>query len=579
MKHLAQLLLLFTILSFPLLAHSQASVRLTIPSRDQNNVSSSKQFIAGRTCIGCKVTINNDSVYVYPTGTFAVKKELPQGKNTFVVTAQDSTGERYTKTITYYYTPAPAPRATTTFKIDFIEIRPSGNLELLEGDTLKIKTKAFPGATASWFNGETLTELPASQSGGVPGYYVGTHIIGPEDSLLNGKITVTLRSRNGETAYLASPNKYRFLRNEKLTTGRTIDNMTYITSTTEGDRLGPNKLGYLDKNVLLQIVGKQGEYYKVRLSSKQNAFIPIPYLDTEIPQEGVPVSIISDAKIWGDDKYDYISVELSDRMPYISTQLNDPGKIIVDVHGAYAEQRINNALQNTQEIAQIAWGQPAPDVFRMMISLKHNVWGYKIYYEGNRLTVRVKRIPKNLALSNMTIAVDPGHGGSNPGATGLTGAIEKNLTLGLSLLLKNALEKEGAKVLITRTSDQFVNNEERLSFYRQVDPDLLMSVHFNSSSNPVDVFGTATYYRQPFCEPFCAAIHKRLLETGLSDFGNNGGFNFILNNPTEFPDALIETLFLSNPGDEAAILDPEFQQLLVQKIVQGVKDYIQSVKR
>ncbi|MBV8254404.1 MAG: N-acetylmuramoyl-L-alanine amidase [Chitinophaga sp.] len=579
MKQATKIITILTVLCFPLLAHSQVSIRLSQPSKDQNNVNTSRQYIAGRTCIGCKLTINNDSVYVYPTGTFAVKKDLPQGKTAFVLTVRDSTGEAYTRTITYYYSPAPAPKPTETFKIDFIEVSPKGNLELTEGDTLRVKVKAYPGAKAYWFDNTPLSELPAAQSSGVPGYYVGSYVITPDDSLLNGKLTVSLKGKNGQTAYLTSPNKYRFMRMESARIGRTIDNMTYLTSATEGDRLGPEKLGYLDKGVLLQIVGKQGEYYKVKLSSKKNAYIPAAYLDTEIPQESAPVSIVSDVQVYGDDKYDYVTVALSDKLPYISTQLNDPGKIIIDIHGAYSEQRISNQLRNTTEITQAAWGQPTHDVFRMVLSLKHNVWGYKIYYEGNKLVVRVKRVPANLALNNMTIGVDPGHGGSNVGASGLTGAVEKNLTLGMALLLKNALEKEGVKVLITRTSDQFVNNEDRLAYYRQADPDILLSIHMNSSVNPVDVFGTATYYRWPFCEPLSAAIHKRLLQTGLSDFGNNGGFNFILNNPTEFPDALIETLFISNPGDEAAILDTAFQEELVQKIIQGLKDYIIQAKK
>lgn len=579
MKQLATILTsIIAVLFFPVWAYSQASIRLSQPSRDQINVSNGKQFIAGRTCIGCRLTINNDTVQVYPTGAFAVKKELPQGKSTFVLTAYDTTGTAYTRTVNYYYNPAPAPRATATFRIDFIDISPKGNLELAAGDTIRVKMKGYPGAKATWFNGQPLTELPPAQSSGVPGYYVGYHVVTEDDSLLNGKINVTLSNGSNSTT-LASPNRYRYMKQDKIFTGRTIDNMTYITSATEGDRLGPNKLGYLDKDVLLQIVGKEGDYYKVRLANRKNAYIPEGFLDTDIPQEGMPVSVISDARIWADDKYDYVQIALSDRMPYISTQQNNPGKIIIDVYGAYAEQRINNDVQNAREISQVTWGQPAPDVLRMTLSLKHNVWGYKMYYEGNKLTVRVKRIPQNLALNNMTIAIDPGHGGSNTGGSGLAGVVEKHMTLAISLMLKNAFEKEGAKVLITRTTDQFVNNEERLSFYRNVDPDLLLSIHFNSSSNPVDIFGTATYYRHPFCEPFSTAIHKRLLETGLSDFGNNGGFNFILNNPTEFPDVLVETLFLSNPGDEAAILDPEFQQLLIQKIVQGTKDYVQEVGR
>lgn len=562
------------VLCIPFLASGQVSLRLSQPSRDQSNVSTSKQFIAGRTCIGCRVKINNDTVHVYSTGTFAAKYELPIGRSNFAITTEAPDGETYTKNVTFYYNTPPAATATTAFRIDFIEISPAGNVQLMEGDTLRIKMKGYPGEEASWFNNAPLREMPTSQTGGVPGYYSGSYIIQPGDSLLNGKIMVRLRKRNGETAILGSPYRYSVMRNEIPFTGRTIDNMTYLTASPHGDRLGPDKIGYLDKDVLLHIVGRQGDYYKVKLSSKTTAFIPEPLVDTEIPQEQLPISIADDAKIWGDDKYDYVSVALSDKLPYTSTELVSSKKIIVDIHGAYAEKGLNTLLQNTQEITSIAWGQPSPDVCRMVISLQHAPWGYQIYYDNNRITVKVKRVPRNPSLKNMVIGIDPGHGGSNPGATGLTGIVEKQMTLQLSMLVKALLEKEGGTVIMSRYTEKFVANEDRLSFFRRANPDLLLNIHFNSSVNPVDVYGTATYYKHPFCEPLNAAIHERLLETGLHDFGNNDGFNFILNNPTEFPDALIETLFLSNPGDEEKILQPAFQQEVAEKIVEGVKDYL-----
>lgn len=560
----------------PFFAISQATLRISQPSRDQNNVNTSRQFIAGRTCTGCTVRINNDTVHVYNTGTFAAKYELTTGRNSFSVTATTPNGETYTKNITYYYNQPPAPAATTVFRIDYMEISPSGNVQLSEGDTLRIKMKGYPGQSASWFNDVPLKEMPVSQTGGVPGFYSGSYIIQPRDSLLNGKIMVRLRKQSGETAILGSTYRYSVMHNEIPFTGRTIDNMTYLTASPHGDRLGPDKIGYLDKDVLLHIVGRQGDYYKVKLSSRTTAFIPEPLVDTDIPQEELPVSIADDAKIWGDEKYDYVSVALSDKMPYTSTQLVSSKKIIIDIHGAYAEKGLNSLLQNTKEITSVAWGQPSPDVCRMVISLQHAPWGYQVYYDNNRITVKVKRVPQNLSLKNMVIGLDPGHGGSNPGATGLTGAVEKNMTLVLSLQLKALLEKEGATVIMSRTTEKFVANEDRLSFFRRADPDLLLSIHLNASGNPVDVYGTATYYKQPFCEPLNAAIHERLLQTGLYDFGNNSGFNFILNNPTEFPDALVETLFLSNPGDEEKVLNPAFQRELVTGIVEGVKDYLRE---
>lgn len=578
MKHVSKLLLQTLIaIVVPLWASSQAFIRLSQPSREQTNVSTARQFIAGRTCTGCKVTINNEKVYVYSTGTFAVKKELTEGRNAFTIVAEDDNGKTYTKNITWYYAPVPPPRATTSFRIDFIEIFPKGNLEMSVGDTLHVKMKGYPGARATWFNNVPLRELPASQSGGVAGYYTGMYVLQPSDSLLNGKIQVRLQN-GSETAVLNSTYRYSMMPHGIPLMGRTIDNMTYLTSAAEGDRLGPDKIGYLDKDVLLHITGHQGDFYKVRLSSHRTAFIPEPLVDTEIPQESPAISIVSDAKVWGDEKADYVSVELSDKLPYTSTQVVSPGKIIVDVHGAYAEQGISTLLQGTREITGVQWQQPAHDVFRMAISLKHAPWGYQIYYEGNRITVKVKRVPENLSLRGLVIGVDAGHGGSNMGSVGLTGVYEKTLTLNLALQLQNALEREGASVIMTRTTEKFVANEDRLSLFRRANPDLLLSIHLNSSGNPVDVSGTATYYKHPFCEPLNAAIHRRLLETGLNDFKNNGDFNFILNNPTEFPDALIETLFISNPGDEEEILNPQFQQELINKIILGLKDYLRNLE-
>lgn len=555
-------------------AQAQASIRLSQPAREQNNVSSAVQFIAGRTCPGCRLTINNDSVYVYPTGAFAVKQILQPGKSIFSLTAEDSNGVTYTKDIYYYYNIPPAPTPTSVFRIDYIEISPRGNVVLSEGDTLRIKMKGYPGGHASWFNNTPLRE----QTSGVAGIYTGTYVISAADSLLNGNLPVRLQSSDGQVTVKGSPYRYRFMNNEMPLTGRTIDNMTYLTASPHGDRLGPDKTGYLDKDVLMQVVGEQGDFYKVRLARDRTAFIPQPLLDTDIPQEGLPLSIVSDARIWGDEKYDYVSIDLGERQPYLSTQSVSPGQIIVDIFGAYAEQTLTNQPQGVREISRVTWQQPAPDVFRMIISLHHAPWGYQLYYDQNRLTVKVKRVPEQLSLKNLVIGVDAGHGGSNVGAASLTGIYEKQMTLAIAMSLKAALEAEGATVITTRTSDQFVANEDRLKMYRQQNPDLLLSIHLNSSANPVDIYGTATYYKHPFCEPLSAAIHRRLLETGLRNFGNHSNFNFILNNPTEFPDVLVETLFLSNPGDEMKVLDPAFREEMVKKIVAGIKDYLGEMK-
>lgn len=574
MRRFALLLLIQTAYT-GLQLHAQAFLKMVQPLRTEINTSSARQYISGRTCVGCKVLLNNDSIYVYPNGVFALRRDLKPGKTTLVLSSTDSTGKFVSRTYRYYYNPPPPLRVTPSFRIDYVTISPKTNATLSAGDTLRVRMKGYPGGQASWFNGTPIPELPAAQTSGIPGFYQGYYVLTEADSLLDGKINVFLKYK-GQTAVLPGTFRYTFLRNTQLT-ARTIDDQTYLTISPDGDRLGPEKIGYLDGDVLLHVSGKEGNHYRVKLSRNQYAYIPESLVDT-MTAEPAPQSIVNEARVWSDKQFDYISVGLADKLPYLSAQEVNPGKIIVDIHGAISEPGFLPETQATGEISRIDWQQAGPDVFRIAISLAHNQpWGYKIFYtDSNRLTIRVKHQPASLQLKDLTIAVDAGHGGGNIGTAGAMGVAEKQLALNMALLVKVALEKEGAHVITTRMSDIFVDNQARLYNYRQLAPDLLLSIHMNSSVNPVDIKGTANYYKYPFCEPLNRHIHNRLLETGLADFKNNANFNFILNMPTEMPTALIETLFLSNPDDEMRILDENFRLVLADKIVQGIKDFLEE---
>ena len=308
---------------------------------------------------------------------------------------------------------------------------------------------------------------------------------------------------------------------------------------------------------------------------------------TEIPSRfikefcaiGRPESLTAKWNVYGDETYDYVKVGLFTKLPYQSFQLTNPSKIVVDIFGATNNTNWITQLQTVKEITTVDYEQIADDIFRITISLKHaQHWGHLVYYNGNTLIIRVKHQPENLALKNLTIAIDAGHGGSNTGAVGATGIYEKEVTLPVALKLQKAFEKEGAKVIMTRTTERFFDNKERILFYRDSLPDLLLSIHLNSSEDPFKTGGTSTYYRYIGFRNLSLDIYKHMLELGLKDYGNTGSFNFMLNSPTEYPNALIETLFLSNLDEEAKILDEKFQQQMVDKIVLGVKDFLDGCK-
>jgi N-acetylmuramoyl-L-alanine amidase len=69
-----------------------------------------------------------------------------------------------------------------------------------------------------------------------------------------------------------------------------------------------------------------------------------------------------------------------------------------------------------------------------------------------------------------------------------------------------------------------------------------------------------------------------MLSLGLKEYGNIGNFNFGLNGPMEYPNALVEVAFLSNKQDEKKIINPKFHKAVAQKIYLGILDWIKQVK-
>ncbi|HJT73466.1 MAG TPA: hypothetical protein VJ720_05595, partial [Chitinophaga sp.] len=63
---------------------AQAFLKMQQPTRTEINTNTARQFMSGRTCVGCKVLLNNDSIHVYPNGVFALKRDLKPGKTILV---------------------------------------------------------------------------------------------------------------------------------------------------------------------------------------------------------------------------------------------------------------------------------------------------------------------------------------------------------------------------------------------------------------------------------------------------------------------------------------------------------------
>lgn len=347
------------------------------------------------------------------------------------------------------------------------------------------------------------------------------------------------------------------------------------------DRLGGAKMGYLDSGVLLRIVDSAKDMYKVQLSAYHSAYIEKKSIQSDSVARFKDQYLTASFSAKGDSVLDYVGIAMEERLPYQSRMLVNPAIIEVDIYGVHSNTNWVTQLRSLKEVKNVYYQQVEDDVVRVTIELVHRQhWGYSIGYKGRFLVVSVKRQPSKLDIRKLTIAIDAGHGGTNGGTGGVkTFRAEKELTLLYARELEKILRKKGvSNIVMTRTSDTTFDNKDRILFLQQQQPDILISLHFNSSANQ-QVRGVSTYYKHIGFRPLTQFVLGRMLELNLNEFGNIGHFNFALNAPTDFPNCLVEIAFLSNEEDERRIVNPAFKTSVAQKIYTGINDWLKSLKQ
>jgi N-acetylmuramoyl-L-alanine amidase len=367
---------------------------------------------------------------------------------------------------------------------------------------------------------------------------------------------------------------------------RTTGQLPFMEYGIGDDRLGGAKIGYLDSNIVVKIVDSFSTDYKVRLSTYHSAYIAKSSLVLIGKEANRPIAhnphLSGNIKVYGDTASDFVTISLDDRYPYRSFQLLDPSRIAVDVFGITSNTNWIIQLRSAKEVRNTWYEQLDDDVLRVYVQLKHaQHWGYSLSYDssGRKLVMRVRRQPAVLDIRKLRIAIDAGHGGDNAGASGVNSNIlEKDYTLLIAEQLRKTLKAAGVKnVFMTRTTDTSLSMPERIAMLKTYDPHLLVSIHLNSTNSDT-VQGTSTYYRYIGFRPLSMAIFDRMLTLGLKEFGNVGSFNFALSGPTDYPNALVEVAFLSNPEDEKKILKAAFRKAVAQKIYLGITDWLKEMK-
>lgn len=174
---------------------------------------------------------------------------------------------------------------------------------------------------------------------------------------------------------------------------------------------------------------------------------------------------------------------------------------------------------------------------------------------------------------NKRIVIDPGHGGNDSGTIGVSGTLEKDLTLKTANLLYNKLRAAGANVYMTRTSDTYVSLASRVATSHYQNADAFISIHYDSIDDS-SVRGMTTYYYRN--NTLANELHSNVISrTNLKNRDVRYGNYYVLRENRQ-PSALVELGYLSNPSEEILVTSEQYQHAVADGLYEGLAKYLKS---
>jgi N-acetylmuramoyl-L-alanine amidase len=190
----------------------------------------------------------------------------------------------------------------------------------------------------------------------------------------------------------------------------------------------------------------------------------------------------------------------------------------------------------------------------------------------------------NKILNKKIIVIDPGHGGSNPGATQY-GMRESDNNLSVGLKLKKLLEDSGAKVIMTRDTDRSVAEEgvelkqelqARVDLVNVNNADVFISLHTNANDNS-DVHGAMTFYYNDMSKRLASDIQTSMIKfTEATDKGTEKENFYVLRN-NKIPAVLVEMGFITNKSEAIKLNDDVYRNVLVNGLYKGIVNYFNEL--
>ena len=371
-------------------------------------------------------------------------------------------------------------------------------------------------------------------------------------------------------------------------------------------------------------------------------------------------------RVWPAADYTRVTIELGAPLKFSHFTIKNPERLVVDLEGVefsgVLESLASKIDADDPNIKLLRAGRFKPGVVRLVMELKQEVrpqvfelppvgsYGHRLVLdvypleppdplmqllekgeqnndattgqnEPTEITKTERKRPDRTVVDRLvTVTLDPGHGGEDPGAVGQRGSYEKNVTLSIAKRLKARIDSEpNMRAVLTRDSDFFVPLQMRVQKARRVRSDLFVSIHADAfirpDANGSSVFAlsergasssAARYLAQKENEadliggvnldvrdPVLARTLLDLSQTAtISDslkLGKEvlqelGGINrlhkssveqagFAVLKAPDIPSILIETAFISNPEEERRLNDDAYQNKMADAIMAGIRRY------
>jgi len=337
-----------------------------------------------------------------------------------------------------------------------------------------------------------------------------------------------------------------------------------------------------------------------------------------------------------------VVIDLSEKTEFRGNILTNPERIFIDIIGSdvrlesgYKQIDINDGVIKTirtaqfnEEISRVTFDlfQGAKyDLFsltepdRVVIDIFKPEGKKEIISETPALKPETKIVPTPKVTSKRVVIIDPGHGGSDPGAIGPTGLKESEATLKVALYLETMFKNAGIPVYLTRNKDEFISLENRSNFANQKNGFVFVSLHANSAvSNRPTAVGVETFVlsskyigasakdvadrenrasrTHPEVDSELALIIADLEESANIKYSldladiiqkklvlylklDNRGVKqapFVVLKGVNMAAAIVEIAFISNPTEEKLLRNNEFREKTAQALYEAIKYYIEN---